>query len=118
MRKTLLLALIVFISFSFAVAVTNDGVTIDTRCPLQDTVFIKNYVIRNSNSYLYIKPNLKAKSKVRIPTNVTITTINKSGNFEYGNFNVSSNKSYRGWFLVTDLNGITFSPPKITKKKS
>ena len=78
----------------------------------QDTIFIKNYVC-NKTAYLYSKPNLASRTKIRIPKNVMITTINKSGDFEYGDFDVSSNKTFRGWFLKSDLQIISFAPPKV-----
>jgi hypothetical protein len=78
----------------------------------QDTAFIRNYIAANKIGFLYAKPNLASKTKIRIPKNVGITTIRRSGNFEYGDFSVSSNKSYKGWFLISDLQGIIFTPPK------
>lgn len=44
----------------------------------QDTTFIKNYIAADKISYLYATPNLNSKTKIRIPKNVMITTINKS----------------------------------------
>ena len=81
----------------------------------QDTAFIKNYIVGNKVAYLYDKPNLASKTKIKIPKNVMITTIRRSGNFEYGDFSVSSTKSFKGWFLVSDLKGIMFAPPKTNK---
>jgi hypothetical protein len=78
----------------------------------QDTNFIKNYFTFNKNTYLYTKPNLNSKTKIKVPNNVMITTINKSGQFEYGKFNVSSTKSFRGWFLISDLQVMKLTPPK------
>ena len=81
-----------------------------------DTIFIKNYITANKKSYLYSRPNIASKTKIKIPNDVMITTINKSGNFEYGSFSISSNKNYRGGFLVTDLKGIGLTPPIINKR--
>jgi hypothetical protein len=81
----------------------------------KDTIFIKNYFPTEKVSYLYSKPNISAKTKIKIPPKVMVTTINKSGNFEYGDFSVSSNKSYRGWFLVSHLQRVVFTPPKVVK---
>ena len=84
------------------------------RYNFQDTIFIKNYVCTKT-AYLYSKPNLASKTKIKIPKNVMITTINRSGDFEYGDFSVSSNKSFRGWFLKSDLQSMFLSPPKTHK---
>lgn len=95
------------------------GIVIETNLSnssyqnLQDTDFIKNYIVGNEVAYLYTKPNLASKTKIKIPNNVGITTIKKSGNLEYGSFNVSSTKSYKGWFLISDLKSIMFTPPKV-----
>jgi len=78
----------------------------------QDTTFIKNYIAANKIAFLYANPNLASKTKIRIPKNVMITTIKRSGNFEYGDFSVSSTKNFKGWFLISDLQGIIFTPPK------
>ncbi len=83
-----------------------------SHCNFQDTNFIKNYFTFSKNTYLYTKPNLNTKTKIKVPNNVMITTINKSGKFEYGNFNVSSTKSFRGWFLISDLEVMKLTPPK------
>lgn len=81
---------------------------------LEDTIFIRNYICKKT-AYLYSKPSLSAKTKTKIPKTVMITTINESGDFEYGNFNVSSNKSFTGWFLKSDLQSLSFTPPKTDK---
>ena len=81
---------------------------------LEDTIFIRNYFCKKT-AYLYSKPSLSFKTKIKIPKNVGITTINESGNFEFGNFNVSSNKTFRGWFLKSDLQSLSFTPPKTNK---
>lgn len=79
----------------------------------QDTIFIKNYLRGNKVAYVYANPNATSKTKIKIPKNVMITTITRSGNFEYGSFDVSSTKTYKGWFLISDLQEIRFTPPKI-----
>ena len=79
----------------------------------QDTAFIKSYIPSNKISYLYSEPNVAAKTKIRIPHNIFITTIRKSGNFEYGDFSVSSTKKFKGWFMVSDLKKIVMTPPKV-----
>ena len=81
---------------------------------LEDTLFIRNYVCKKT-AYLYSKPTLSSKTKIKIPKQVGITTINESGDFEYGNFNISSNKSFRGWFLKSDLQSLSLTPPKTNK---
>lgn len=78
----------------------------------QDTMFIKNYIAANKTAYLYAKPDSASKTKIRIPQNVMITTIQRSGKFEYGDFSVSSTKTFKGWFLISDLKGMMLTPPK------
>ena len=83
----------------------------------QDTTFFKSYVAANKSGYLYSKPNLSSKTKVKLPGKTMITTINRVGKFEYGDFSVSSTKKYRGWFLITDLKSITLTPPANVKEE-
>jgi hypothetical protein len=92
---------------------TRNGVASQSQ-QLIDTVFFRNYICERT-AYLYLKPSLNSRTKTRIPKNVGITTINESGEFEYGSFNVSSNKSFKGWFLKTDLKRLLFTPPKTDK---
>lgn len=120
MKNLIKLFLFLITSFSFLnsnAKQSENSATKNLNCVsyynFQDTAFIKNYLLANKIAYLYAKPNLASKTKIRIPKNVMITTINRSGNFEYGDFSVSSNKSFRGWFLISDLQGIIFTPFKV-----
>ena len=98
-------------------ALTSEIIFSAVRQSFQDTTFIKNYVSANKSGYLYSKPNLSSKTKIKIPQNVMITTINRNGKFEYGDFNISSTKKFKGWFLISDLKGITFTPPANVKEE-
>ena len=80
---------------------------------LQDTAFFHNYIAATKEVYLYSNPDLTSKTKTKLPQDVALSVTKKSGDFVYGKFSISSNKSFKGWFLLSDLKEILFTAPKI-----
>ena len=80
-----------------------------------DTTFYGNYIAASKKAYLYSKPNLISKTKTKFPQKVWLNVTKKSGDFVYGEFNISSTESFKGWFRLSDLKAISFTAPKTNK---
>lgn len=121
MKRTIQITLTAFTSFSFLTVKAENFKSKFSRPEinhfnnLQDTPFYSNYTAAIENAYMYSKPDSNSKTKIKFPTDVALSVTKKSGNFVFGKFSISSNRSYKGWFLLKDLNEIRFTPPKISE---
>lgn len=81
---------------------------------IQETSFVGNYMAKGNKVFVYEKPNSKFKTTTKLPKNIFMLTSKKSGDFVYGEFELSTNKKIKGWFKLKDLKEIFFVPP-VTK---
>lgn len=113
-NKVLILASVFFVLCFFNVEANNQNLNLSKSLSSQDESFNGNYMAKFKKVCMYSKADSTSKTKIKMSDNILLIVTKKSGEFVYGEFSVSSDKSYSGWFRLKDLTEVKMVAPVIS----
>lgn len=91
----------------------------DERKPVSNTDTIDlsgSYIVKTARSYFYNYPDSQSKRNDFLVIENFVTIYETNNGFGFATHPVSSDSSLSGWLLLSTLNRIFFTPPKIVEE--